>query len=429
MAKFHLGWFMNFSNPPWNHPWAGDEGRDWPNGDFHVEFAKSLERACFDYMMLEDSSMVSDGFEGSSRADLKYGLYAPKHDPMMLVPLLTAATEHLGIIATCSTSFYPPWLLARRFQSLDHISGGRVGWNIVTSSEDRAAQNYGMEKLHEHDLRYEMAHEFVDLAEQLWESWEPDALVMDPEEGLYVDHTKVHTTNFVGKFFSSRGPLNNVRSPQGRPVYCQAGGSPAGREFAAAHAETLLTGAGSAESMKAFRDDVRSRMEKYGRDPDDLKIMFITTPILAETVEGAQAKKAAMEANIDSRIDSSLAHLSALTENDLSAYPLDEPFGELTTNGHRTTLSDFVSFGDTPRKAALGWSMKNIKFVGTPDTVAQEMGDLMEEVGGDGFLISGALSRRYVGEITEGLVPALQRLGLTRTSYTHKHFRDNLKEF
>ncbi|OZF06382.1 MULTISPECIES: NtaA/DmoA family FMN-dependent monooxygenase [Nocardiaceae] len=429
MTKFHLGWFTNFSNPPWNTTWAGDEGKTWANGELHVDFARALERACFDYIMLEDSSMVSDAFENSSRVDLKYGLYAPKHDPVTLVPVLTAATEHIGVIATCSTSFYPPWLLARRFSTLDHVSKGRVGWNVVTSSEDRAAQNYGMDKLAEHDQRYERADEFVDLVKQLWASWEDDAMVLDRESGTYVDHTKVHVTDFRGKFHASRGPLNLPKSPQGEPVICQAGGSPRGREFAARNAETILSAAKDPVAMKAFRDDIRMRMEKAGRDPDSCKIMFITQPVLADTDADARAKVERMTADVDSRIESALGHISALTEIDLSSYELDEEFPELSTNGHRTTLGDFLSYGNTPRKAALGWSMKNVHYVGTPDSVAEQMGETMDFVGGDGFLVTGSIGRRYVGEITEGLVPALQRRGLVRTKYEHAHFRDNLLSF
>lgn len=427
--KFHLGWFTNFSNPPWNSTWASTEGETWATGELHVEFAQALERACFDYVMLEDSSMVSDAFEQSSRADLKYGLYAPKHDPVTLVPLLTAATSRIGIIATCSTSFYPPWLLARRFTTLDHLSKGRVGWNVVTSSEDRAAQNYGMDKLAEHDNRYERADEFVDLVGKLWESWDEDAMVLDREKNVYVDHTKVHVTDFRGKYHASRGPLNLPAGPQGKPVICQAGGSPRGREFAARNAETILSAASSPAQMKVFRDDIRARMVAAGRDPDSCKIMFITQPVLADTDEEARAKVERMKADVDSRIESALAHLSALTEIDLSTYGLDEQFPELTTNGHRTTLSDFLAYGNTPREAALGWSMKNVHFVGSPDTVAEQMGAAMEEVGGDGFLITGNIGRRFVGEITDGLVPALQRRGLVRTEYEHEHFRDNLMSF
>jgi alkanesulfonate monooxygenase SsuD/methylene tetrahydromethanopterin reductase-like flavin-dependent oxidoreductase (luciferase family) len=151
--KFHLGYFMSFRPPAWRQPFASDDARTWMNGDYYVDFAKALDRACFDYMMIEDSSMVTNIYKGSADFDLKHALYAPKHDPLPLVPLLAAGTTGLGIVATASTSFYPPFLLARAMSTIDHLTGGRVGWNVVTSSEDLAAQNYGMEHLPEHDER------------------------------------------------------------------------------------------------------------------------------------------------------------------------------------------------------------------------------------------------------------------------------------
>jgi FMN-dependent oxidoreductase (nitrilotriacetate monooxygenase family) len=373
--------------------------------------------------------MVSDIFEGSSRVDLKYGLYSPKHDPLVLAPKLAAATSKIGIIATASTSFYPPWLLARRFASLDHIAHGRIGWNAATSSEDRAAQNHGLEGLPPHDERYDRADEFVDLVKDLWDSWEPDAHVLDRENRVYVDHEKVHVLDHRGKYHASRGPLNLMRPPQGHPVICQAGGSPRGRAFAAKNAETLLTAGGDPADLKAYRDDVRARMVEAGRNPDDCKIMFITTPVMADTEEEAQAKAVRLRASSAAKLETSLAHISAVTEIDFAALDLDTEFSELSTNGHTTTLANFTKLGKTPREAAIAWANANFRYVGTPDSVAEQMGEVMAEVGGDGFLITGNIGRRFVGEITEGLVPALQRRGLVRSEYTHDTFRENLLEF
>src|SRR5947208_10699159 len=167
--------------------------------------------------------MVSETYGMSFAPSLNHALFAPKHDPMPLVPLIAQATSRLGVVGTMSTSFYPPFLLARLSSTLDHICRGRFGWNIVTSGEDRAAQNFGMDKLTEHDLRYDIADEYVDLVCQLWDSWEPDAVVRDRETNTYADFKKVHAINFAGTYFRSRGPLNTVRSPQGRPVFVQAG--------------------------------------------------------------------------------------------------------------------------------------------------------------------------------------------------------------
>jgi FMN-dependent oxidoreductase (nitrilotriacetate monooxygenase family) len=345
--------------------------------------------------------------------------------------LLAAHTSRLGIVATMSTSFYPPYLLARSMAVLGHLTHGRVGWNIVTSSEDRAAQNYGMERLWDHDDRYERADEFVEVVEALWGSWEPDAVVLDRETRYYADYTKVHPIDFKGRYFDVRGPLNTLPPPGGRPVYCQAGGSPRGREFAARHADTIITSAIGVEAMKAYRDDIRQRAESFGRDPDDVKLLYVVAPTLADTQREADDKVERMREGADWNAEAALAHLSALTENDFSGYDLDEQVQELTTNGHRSTLADFFKSAKdkTLREAAANWTISSVPLVGTPDSVAARMGDVMDEVGGDGYLISGEASRRYIGEITDGLVPALQRAGLTRSSYEHDTFRENLLAF
>lgn len=430
--RFHLGWFMNFMPPKsWRGSWGGHDAENWADGEFYVDFVKALERACFDYMMLEDSSMLPDAYGGTSEVELKHSLYAPKHDPVPLVPVLAKATEKIGIVATMSTSFYPPFLLARTMATLSHLTGGRVGWNVVTSSEHRAAQNYGLDELWEHDERYERADEFVEVVNKLWASWDQDAVVLDRETGTYADFTKVEPVDFKGAYFKVRGPLNTLPPVGGRPVICQAGGSPRGRQFAAETADTIITSAIGVEAMKAYRDDIRERREKAGLDPDSVKLLYVVSPVLADTDAEALAKVERMKANSDWNAESALAHLSALTENDFSEFDLDGPVPELTTNGHRSTLGDFLKNtpGDTLKERAANWSISSVPLVGSPDTVAERMGEVMEYVGGDGFLISGELSRRYITEITEGLVPALQRRGLTRTSYAYDTFQENLLEF
>ena len=432
-SKFHLAWFMNFVADEWNGTW-GDGAKDW-TGEFYVEMARALERACFDYMIIEDKLMVSDAFGGTMQADLKHGVN-PKHDPVPLAVLIAQATKRLGVVPTMSTSFYPPFLLARLAATIDHIAGGRFGWNIVTSAEDRSAQNFGMDKLYEHDERYAMATEYLDLVCQLWDSWEADAVVRDRETGTYVDHTKVHTVDFAGQYYKSRGPLNTVRPPQGRPVLCQAGASPKGRAFAARYADTVIASATGAPAMKAFRDDIRSRMEAIGRKPDDCKFLFIVSPVLGDTEEEAREQKRRLFSD-PLFIEYTLAEVSSITEVDFSKYDLDEELpDDLTTNGERGALEKFMQRGSgkTLRELVTGGLGlgEAVELVGTPDQVAERMGETMEEVGGDGFLLFSPvmrLNRRYITEITDGLVPALQRRGLTRSDYTFEQFRDNLLEF
>jgi FMN-dependent oxidoreductase (nitrilotriacetate monooxygenase family) len=429
--QFHLAWFLNFVTDDWSGTW-GNGGRDW-TGDFYVEMARDLERACFDYVILEDKLMVSTAYGGTIEADLKHGVN-PKHDPVPLAVLMAQATSRLGVVPTMSTSFYPPFLLARLCATIDHLARGRFGWNIVTSAEDQAAQNFGMDKLYEHDERYAMATEYVDLVRQLWESWAPDAVVRDRETGTYADSTKVHTVDFVGKYYKSRGPLNTVRSPQGHPVLCQAGASPPGREFAARYADTIVATANTPAQMKAYRDDIRSKLAAHGRDPDDCKVLFLVSPIVADTVEEAHAKKLRWMSD-PLYIELVLATMSSITEVDFSRFDLDEPLPAVTTNGERGFLESFSrrAAGKTLRQAVINDGMSGAgEFIGTPETVAARMEEMMNEVGGDGFLITSPekkLNRRYVTEITDGLVPALQRRGVVRNSYTYEQFRDNLLEF
>jgi len=188
--RFHLAWFTNFTAGNWDTTFSHG-GSPW-DGRFHVEFAQAMERACFDYIMLEDTLMVSEAYRGTAEATLKYGLQVPKHDPVPLAAMISAATSRLGVVATMSTMAWPPFMLARVATTIDHIAGGRFGWNIVTSGEDTAAQNFGLDKLPPRELRYAMADEYMDLVNRLFDSWEPDAVVMDRERGLYADWRKVH---------------------------------------------------------------------------------------------------------------------------------------------------------------------------------------------------------------------------------------------
>jgi FMN-dependent oxidoreductase (nitrilotriacetate monooxygenase family) len=432
---FHLGWFTNFTPDAWDSTWASADGADW-SGAFYVEMARALERACFDYIILEDTCMVADAYGGSMEGSLKNAIFAPKHDPVPLATLIAASTSRLGVVATMSTSFYPPFLLARLSATIDHIARGRFGWNIVSSAEDRAAQNFGLDKMAEHDERYDMADEYFDLVCQLWDSWEPDAVVRDRQRGVYADASKVHTIDFVGKYYKSRGPLNTVRPPQGRPVFVQAGASPRGRQFASRAADSIIAVATGIEGMKAYRDDVRSRMKSIGRNPDDCKVLFVVSPILGDTESEARAE-AERIVSAPRYVEQVLVGISSNTEIDFAQFHLDSPLPEVTTNGERGSLEKFVQgtgggATKTLRQLAVERNARCVDLIGTPDQVANQMGEVMAAVGGDGFLISrpgNGLSRKYITEVTDGLIPALQRRGLSRTAYTYAQFRDNLLDF
>jgi FMN-dependent oxidoreductase (nitrilotriacetate monooxygenase family) len=431
---FHMGWFLGygFGVYGFGQPWTGNIHRDAANPQLFVDMATSLERAGFDYLMLEDSSVLPDIYGGDFRAAVERGVV--RMDPMPLVPLLGAATRHLGIVATCNTTFYPPFLAARLFRTLDHVTGGRVGINLVTGSPHAAAQNYGYDRLHEHDERYRMADEWMTLVEALWNSWEPDAVVAgDPGRGIFADPDKVHYVNFEGRYFRSRGPLNTIPSPQQKPVICQAGGSPAGRDLAARHADTIIATADGIEACKAYRDDISARMISFGRDPKDAKVLFLINPVLGETTAEAQAKAARQSAPTDLNIRTKLFGLSYLTGFDMSRFDLDAPLADLSaSNGHQSMVADLMRAGQdkTLREALAAYHMTNsIPFAGTPDDIAVQMGEAMDYIGGDGYLIGSPVTRRNITEICDGLAPALRARGLIRAGYEYRTFRENLLAF
>jgi FMN-dependent oxidoreductase (nitrilotriacetate monooxygenase family) len=435
VKPFHLAWFMNFTPDEWREPF-GQGGQPW-DGQFYIEMARTLERACFDYIMLEDKLMVSHTYGGTIEAGLRTGIMAPKHDPAPLAVAMGMATSRLGIVATMSTMAYPPFLMARLASTIDSLTKGRFGWNIVTSAEDLAAQNFGLEKLPLRDLRYEMADEYMEVMDKLFDSWDADAVVLDREAGIYADHTKVRAINHKGKFFSVRGPLNTAPSPQKRPLYVQAGASPRGRDFAARHADSIISIASGVEAMKAFREDIRERAAKLGRDPDSIKVLFCVTPILGETEQEARDKLDRLINNPNFILDT-LISISAITEIDFSQFELDAPLpGRLTTNGEQGSLDKFQQHGSGKTLRQLvtdggGGMVSSVELVGTPDQLAERMGDVMAEIGGDGFLITTPVlrvTRRFINEIADGLVPALQKRGLVRTKYNHELLRDTLLEF
>ncbi|GAA4675771.1 NtaA/DmoA family FMN-dependent monooxygenase [Frondihabitans cladoniiphilus] len=429
---FHLGWFYSkgFGPKAWKHPWAGSDVDRFTKPDVPVELARAMERSGFDYLMIEDSSNVPYTYQGSHDAYLKHSVDTPKLDPSILAPFLTAATKHLGIVVTCSTTEYHPFMLARMMNALDHVSDGRIGWNVVTGSNDGGAQNYGRDKQFPHDQRYDMADEFIDVANKLWKSWDEDALVLDLEEGVFADGSKVRPINHEGDFFRSRGPLSAPRSPQGSPVICQAGGSPRGRKWASEHAETIIASASSPQKMKEYRDDVRARAAAAGRDPDSIKMLFLVSPVVDEDRETAVMRAKRQGAEMSANADFQLAALSRSSGIDFSKFDMDEVLGELVSNGHQSSVAGYT--GKTVRQLVESNPLTGDGdlFVGTADDVAGAMDETMQEVGGDGFLIVNSyFPRRYVTEICDGLVPELQKRGLTRKKYEFDTFRENLMAY
>jgi FMN-dependent oxidoreductase (nitrilotriacetate monooxygenase family) len=345
--------------------------------------------------------------------------------------LLGQATARLGLVPTLTTGFYPPYLAARLAVTLDHLTRGRLGLNLVTAHNDRTAQNFGLDRHYEHDLRYEMADEWLEIVDRLWRSWQADAVIADAKSGVFADHRMVHPIDFAGRYYRSRGPLNAPPGPQGRPVICQAGGSPAGIAFAAKHADTIVARARGIAGAKTYRSEVAHQLAIAGRRPSDCKIMFCTSIVLGETMREARDKKARLDAALAANLEPRLAQLSFLSGIDFSRFDLDAPLPEISTNASRslTMLYTYGTGAATLREALSDPASGGVDFVGTPDSVAAEMGEAIAEIGGDGFMITEGLTRRTIGEFTDGLAAELKRRGLMRRAYGHALFRDNLLEF
>jgi FMN-dependent oxidoreductase (nitrilotriacetate monooxygenase family) len=434
---FHLGWFFQGSSAQaWGEQWTGAIGRDWMKPGFAVDFARSLERARFDYLLIEDSSYVASVWRDSMEIYTAKAIAVPRQDPAVVAGRMLSATSRIGIVPTLATFAYPPYILARLLGTLDQVSGGRAGWNMVTGSSTRAAQNFGLADQAEHDLRYDMADEYMRVVNALWDSWSPDSIRNDLDHGMFADPGEVHDINFEGSYYQVRGPLNSGPLPQGRPAIAQAGASPRGRQFAAQHSNTVVCDIEGTDRMKEYRDDVRARAAAAGRNPDDIKVMYVVSPVIGATEAEAREKADQWRKRNLEAAEERLAHLSKATNIDFSAViGLDTVIGdqEVRTNGHQASLEWFMAKnkGKTLREAGadLG-DYGSIKLVGTPDSIAAQMDEAMQEVGGDGFLLhSHFLSGRTIAEITDGLIPALQARGLTRTEYEHTQFKDNLLAF
>lgn len=435
---FKLGWFVNGYQPKsWYGPWAGQMRSEWTGPSFWADMATSLERGRFDLFFLEDTAMVDNTFGGSMDTTLKYGLMAPKNDPMPLVPLLAAHTKHLGFLPTVSTMQYHPYLAARLGTTLDHLTEGRSGFNIVTSVTHTVAQNYGFDEMFAHDKRYEMAEEWLDAVSALWESWGPDAVLMDQETPMFADASKVHPVNFEGTYFKTRGPLNTVPGPQRRPVIAQAGSSPAGRDLAARHADVMLGSADSAAQMVEFRRDMDERLVKFGRDPEDLHIFFMCDLFIGE--DDAQAKdlhdRVYEQRRGPEMIERRLWALSYSSGGDVdySKYPLDGPVPNAIGNGEQTVIKGMLEGAAEKTLYEVATTRSDLEFVGSPATIAAQMNEVISATGRpDGYLVAGiddALTRRSIIEVTDGLCPELMRRGYIRSGYGGGTFRDNLNDW
>ena len=425
--KLHLGAFMrpvSIHTAWWRYPGA------YPDANFNFghlkQFIQTLERGKFDAFFMADHLAVLN----MPIQALKRSATVTSFDPLTLLPALAAVTEHIGLIATGSTTFDAPYHLARRFASLDHISGGRAGWNIVTTSNPDAALNFGMDDHMPHADRYRRAREFYDVVTGLWDSFADDAFIRDVESGIYFDPAKMHTLNHKGEFLTVKGPLNVGRPIQGWPVIVQAGASHDGRQLAAETAEMVFAAGGPIEAAQTFYADVKSRMEKIGRNPDHLKILPGALVITGESQAEAEDKKALLDSLVHP--DSGLASLSIMLGVDASNFDLDAPLPPIPeTNQSKSAQERAVAHAKrhnlTVRQLAQyvgGYAGKS--FVGTPASIADDMQTWLEGSACDGFNIMFGTVPAGLDEFVDQVVPELQRRGIFRTEYEGKTLRENL---
>ena len=351
-------------------------------------------------------------------------------DPLTLLPALAVVTERLGLVATASTTFDQPYHIARKFASLDHISGGRAGWNLVTTSNPDAALNFGLDDHMEHGERYKRAREFFDVVTGLWDSWADDAFIRDVESGVYFDPDKLHVLDHKGKYLSVRGPLNIARPIQGWPVIVQAGASEAGRQIAAETAEAVFTAQPTLAAGQKFYADVKGRMEKLGRNPDYMKILPAALVLVGTSLQDAQDKRAKLDSLV--HYDSGLASLSIALGHDASTFDPDRPLPEIPeSNASKTSRQNVIDLARktnmTVRQLAqrLG-GYSGLAFVGTPQTIADEMQQWLEQRGSDGFTVNFPYLPGGLDDFCEKVVPELQRRGIFRTEYKGTTLRDHL---
>lgn len=429
--KLKLGTFVytfGFNPAAWRHPAADVHGAN--RIDHLMNVARISEAAKFDFMFLADSPAAAIGdAEALSRSPTKMNRF----EPLSLISALSVLTERLGFVATASTSFYEPFNLARIFASIDHLSGGRACWNVVTSDHDETGYNYNFDGLPPHSWRYERGEEFVDVVFGLWDSFEPDALVLDKASGLYYDKHKLHVLNHKGKHFQVRGPLNIAASPQGRPIIAQAGGSEPGMELAAKTAEIVFSLASNLQRNKAFAENVKGRMAKYGRSTSDLKMMPGVVINVGATKAEAQAKVDFLIDNLHPDVGRWM--LGEFLETDLSGAPLDKPFPmerlPAEPKGSKALfeeLTDYIRQGHTLGELIRHYAEKSTGngITGTPTEIADFMEEWFEAGAADGFILMCPTLPASLTDFVELVLPELRRRGLFREDYEGKTLRDNL---
>lgn len=428
MAKqLHLGAFMrpvSIHTGAWRYPGAIRDA------NFSLaaiqRFIRSLEAAKFDYFFMADHL----GVLNLPRHALMRSHTVTSFEPFTLLSALAGVTSRIGLVATASTTYDEPFHVARRFASLDHISGGRAGWNVVTTSNPDSSRNFGLDTQPDHAARYHRAREFYDVVSGLWDSFADDAFGMDPDSGIYFDPDRMHTLNHKGEHFSVSGPLNIARPVQGCPVIFQAGASDPGRQLAAETAEAVFAAESTLEGSKAYYADVKARATAVGRNPDHIKIMPAVFLVVGDTVEEARAKRAKLDSLV--HYDSGIHSLSGMLGHDVSGFDPDGPLPEIPeSNASKSSRRFMIELARAEnltirQLAAKAGSYGGLTFVGTARTIADEMQHWLEQGACDGFTTMFPYLPEGLEDFTGKVVPELQARGLFRSEYEGETLRDHL---
>ena len=421
--QLKLGFILHGVGPgwgDWRHPDAQVDAS--VNFNFYKRQAQAAEAGKFDFLFVADSVFIT------ARSSPHY---LNRFEPLTILSALAGATSHIGLVATLTVSYSEPYNVARQFASLDHISGGRAGWNVVTSWLEGSAANFSKSEHYAHDVRYRLAGEYLDVVQGLWDSWEDDALVRDKASGVFVDPDKLHTLDHKGEFFQVKGPLNIARSPQGQPVIFQAGASEDGKNFAAKRADAIFVTHDQLEEAQTYYADLKSRAVGFGRDPDQVLVLPGVRPVVGRTEAEAEAKYQEL-ANLVS-IENALSMLGRpFNDYDFTQHDLDAPFPDVSAHGANSNQSASLKILQaaqaenlTLRQVALRFATPRSQFVGTPEAVADALQAWFDGRGADGFVLFESLPGQ-LEQFVEKVVPILQARGIYRTDYASETFRGNL---
>jgi FMN-dependent oxidoreductase (nitrilotriacetate monooxygenase family) len=410
----------------WRHPDVPADGT--LRFDHYVRNAQAAERGLFDMIFFADGIGIREKDEPKGSLS-RSGYEIVEMEPMTLLPALAAVTEHIGLVTTASTTYNEPYHIARKFATLDLISGGRAGWNIVTSWSDAEAHNFSRAKHLDYDTRYERAEEFVEVVTGLWDSWEPDAFPYDRAKSVFYDESKLHLLNHRGKHFRVKGPLNVASMPQGRPILVQAGASEPGRQIAAQWAEVVYAAQDGIPAAQAYYRDIKVRLKRYGRDWDDLKIMPGLRPVVARTRQEAQDKFDRLQSLIDPLVGLARVYNEL---GDLTGYPIDGPVPELTVEPQVRSSYERVM----KRVRENNWTIRQLCeqlagaggfcVIGTASDIADVMEEWIDAEACDGFNITPMQLPGGCEDFVEFITPELQRRGRFRTAYEGRTLRENL---